>query len=171
MAIAPPNRTTTTTSQHFLTVPTSTHLSPTTPSITSSPLFSAPTHDIAMLHDIHTLLDRIFVRNRNQHRRSTWWKALHGFRKQMALLLADLQDKQVREVERRRKVEARLRAWDAKGEVHAWYLYVLFSPPLFSPSFRFLSYPPASFFLPLTLHFVTPTKNHTNIFFTANSVS
>ncbi|KAL6160099.1 RNase MRP subunit [Exserohilum turcicum] len=74
-----------------------------------------------MLHDIHTLLDRIFVRNRNQHRRSTWWKALHGFRKQMALLLADLQDKQVREVERRRKVEARLRAWDAKGEVHAWY--------------------------------------------------
>lgn len=119
MAIAPPS----TTLPHrqpiqHLTVPSN---SSTTPSITASPLFSASTHDIAMLHDIHSLLDKIFIRNRNQHRRSTWWKALHGFRKQLALLLGEFEATSLREQERRQKVEARLRYWDARGEVHAWY--------------------------------------------------
>ncbi|USP75757.1 hypothetical protein yc1106_03031 [Curvularia clavata] len=119
MAIAPPS----TTLPHrqptqHLTVPSS---SSNTPSITASPLFSASTHEIAMLHDIHSLLDKIFIRNRNQHRRSTWWKALHGFRKQIALLLGEFEATSLREQERRQKVEARLRYWDARGEVHSWY--------------------------------------------------
>ncbi|EUC42868.1 hypothetical protein COCMIDRAFT_39099 [Bipolaris oryzae ATCC 44560] len=104
---------------HHLTVPTTTSSS--TPSISASPLFSASTHEIAMLHDIHSLLDKLFIRNRNQHRRSTWWKALHGFRKQMALLLGELEAKELREYERRQRVQARLRFWDERGEVHAWY--------------------------------------------------
>jgi hypothetical protein len=136
--------------QQHLTVPTqSSSSSSATPSITSSALFSASTHEIAMLHDIHSLLDRIFIRNRNQHRRSTWWKALHGFRKQLALLLADFEAKGVRELERRQRVEARLKYWDDKGEVHSWYQYVFFSIHVFT-------YPPYSlcsrFLLEMLLH-------------------
>jgi ribonuclease MRP protein subunit RMP1 len=79
---------------------------------------SASTHEIAMLHDIHTLLNKIFTRNRNQHQRSTWWKGLRGFRKQIGLLLQELLHGPVKE--RAGKVEARLRFWD-RGVVHVWY--------------------------------------------------
>ncbi|EMD92029.1 hypothetical protein COCC4DRAFT_144971 [Bipolaris maydis ATCC 48331] len=121
MAIAKPSTTLPHRQQsNHLTVPTTTSSS-SVPSISASPLFSASTHDIAMLHDIHSLLNKLFIRNRNQHRRSTWWKALHGFRKQMALLLGELEAKELREYERRQRVEARLRFWDERGEVHAWY--------------------------------------------------
>jgi ribonuclease MRP protein subunit RMP1 len=79
---------------------------------------SASTHEIAMLHDIHTLLNKIFTRNRNQHQRSTWWKGLHGFRKQIGLLFQELLHGPLKE--RAGKVEARLRFWD-RGVVHVWY--------------------------------------------------
>ena len=95
---------------------------PTTPSppptITATALLNAPSHDMAMLHDIHTLLNKIFTRNRNQHQRCTWWKSLHGFRRQIGLLLQELEKGPVKE--REGKVEARLRFWD-KGVVHGWY--------------------------------------------------
>ncbi|KAG9196041.1 hypothetical protein G6011_01162 [Alternaria panax] len=91
----------------------------TTPSaITATALMKASPNDIAMLHDIHTLLNKIFARNRNQHQRSTWWKGLHGFRKQLTLLLQELLHGPVKE--REAKVEARLTFWD-RGAVHKWY--------------------------------------------------
>ncbi|CAN9402097.1 unnamed protein product [Alternaria alternata] len=89
-----------------------------TPVITATTLMKASPHDIAQLHDIHTLLNNIFARNRNQHQRSTWWKGLHGFRKQITLLLQDLLHGPAKE--REGKVEARLRFWD-RGAVHTWY--------------------------------------------------
>ncbi|KAF1837839.1 hypothetical protein BDW02DRAFT_490455 [Decorospora gaudefroyi] len=85
-----------------------------TPTITANALLSASAHDIAMLHDIHALLNKIFIRNRNQHHRSHWWKRLHSFRKQLALLLQEHADSNAT------KMEARLRFWD-EGTVHAWY--------------------------------------------------
>jgi len=121
----------TTTTQHLLQVPSMPATA--TPLITATPLLNASSHDIAMLHDIHSLLNKLFVRNRNQHRRSTWWKALHGFRKQMALLLAELEGDvsgagakrtgkgKSWEKERKEKVEARLKYWDERGGVHGWY--------------------------------------------------
>jgi len=90
------------------------------PIITATHLLNASQHDIAMLHDVHSLLNKIFIRNRNQHQRSTWWKALHAFRKQIALLLAELNGSKTKEKEREAKLEARLRYWDDKI-VHAWY--------------------------------------------------
>lgn len=39
----------------------------------------------------------------------------------MALLLGELEAKELREYERRQRVQARLRFWDERGEVHAWY--------------------------------------------------
>ncbi|KAH9872651.1 hypothetical protein J1614_005045 [Plenodomus biglobosus] len=88
-----------------------------TPLITATTLLAATSHDKAMLQDIHDLLNKIFVRNRNQHRRSHWWKSLHAFRKQIGLLLADLDSKKS---ERAEKLEARLRYWDNKC-IHMWY--------------------------------------------------
>ncbi|PWO25049.1 Hid1 multi-domain protein [Pyrenophora tritici-repentis] len=88
------------------------------PIITATHLLNASKHDIAMLHDIHTLLNKIFIRNRNQHQRSTWWKALHAFRKQIALLLSELETSKMNE--REAKLEARLRYWDDRV-MHAWY--------------------------------------------------
>ncbi|KAF2823932.1 hypothetical protein CC86DRAFT_62004 [Ophiobolus disseminans] len=82
--------------------------------ITATTLLNAPPHDIAMLHDVHELLNKLFIRNKNQHRRSHWWKSLHAFRKQLGLLLHDLEAKKKDDV-----VEARLVFWD--GCVHAWY--------------------------------------------------
>lgn len=74
-----------------------------------------------MLHDVHALLARIFARNKNQHRRSTWWKALHAFRKQLGLLLQELEgEEKEKEKEKGEKVQARLRYWDEKC-VHVWY--------------------------------------------------
>jgi ribonuclease MRP protein subunit RMP1 len=87
-------------------------------SIFATALMNATPHDKAMLHDISSLLDKIFTRNRNQHRRSHWWKALHALRKQLGLLLLEMEtsSKAVRE----EKLQARLRYWDEKC-VHTWY--------------------------------------------------
>jgi ribonuclease MRP protein subunit RMP1 len=83
------------------------------PLITATTLLAASSHEKAMLSDIHSLLDKIFIRNRNQHRRSHWWKALHAFRKQMALLLQELDGG--KKSEREAKLEARLRYWDGRN--------------------------------------------------------
>ncbi|KAF2031406.1 hypothetical protein EK21DRAFT_63245 [Setomelanomma holmii] len=90
----------------------------TMPSITATALMLASQHDKDMLLDIQHLLDKIFVRNKNQHRRSHWWKGLHAFRKQLALLLTDMQLS--KEKEKEAKLEARLRYWD-QDMIHQWY--------------------------------------------------
>jgi ribonuclease MRP protein subunit RMP1 len=89
-----------------------------TPNITATALMNTSQHEKAMLHDIHSLLNKIFIRNRNQHQRSHWWRSLHAFRKQMHLLLQELESGKKKE--REGKVEARLRYWD-EGMVHTWY--------------------------------------------------
>ncbi|KAL7771641.1 hypothetical protein CFE70_001589 [Pyrenophora teres f. teres 0-1] len=94
----------------------STKMPSASPIITATHLLNASQHDMAMLHDIHSLLNKIFVRNRNQHQRSTWWKALHAFRKQISLLLGELKTGKVKE--RETKLQARLRYWDDRV-VHA----------------------------------------------------
>jgi ribonuclease MRP protein subunit RMP1 len=86
--------------------------------ITATALLAAPAHDIAKLHDIHELLNKIFTRNKNQHRRSHWWKSLHAFRKQLNLLLRDLETSG--KLAREEKLQARLKYWDEKC-VHMWY--------------------------------------------------
>ena len=88
-----------------------------TPLITATTLLATSQHDKDMLHDIYTLLDQLFARNRNQHRRSHWWKSLHAFRKQISLLIRELEGKRS---EREAKLEARLRYWDEKC-IHQWY--------------------------------------------------
>ncbi|KAJ4367011.1 RNase MRP subunit [Neocucurbitaria cava] len=87
------------------------------PAITATTLLAASQHEKAMLHDIYELLDKLFARNRNQHRRSHWWKSLHAFRKQTGLLLQEMESKKS---EREAKLEARLRYWD-EGCIHQWY--------------------------------------------------
>jgi ribonuclease MRP protein subunit RMP1 len=87
-------------------------------SIDAMALMIVTPHDKAMLHDIHELLNRIFIRNRNQHRRSHWWKSLHAFRKQLGLLLGELEA--TKKAEREAKLEARLRYWD-DNFIHQWY--------------------------------------------------
>ena len=89
----------------------------TTP-ISAVKLLNASQHDKAMLIDIYELLDKLFSRNRNQHRRSYWWKSLHAFRKQLALLLSEIETG--KKSERCSKIEARLKYWDEKC-VHLWY--------------------------------------------------
>ncbi|KAJ4347381.1 RNase MRP subunit [Ascochyta clinopodiicola] len=98
-------------------IPTSQTTKMATP-ISAAPLSNASQHDKAMLIDIYELLNKLFVRNRNQHRRSHWWKSLHAFRKQLALLLSEMETG--RKSERAAKIEARLHYWDEKC-VHMWY--------------------------------------------------
>ncbi|KAI4945799.1 hypothetical protein J4E91_007712 [Alternaria rosae] len=88
----------------------------TPPTITATALMNASSHDIAMLHDIHSLLNKIFTRNRNQHQRSTWWKSLHGFRRQIGLLLQDLEKCPVKE---REAVYEEIASGDIQGVLSA----------------------------------------------------
>lgn len=85
--------------------------------ITASTLLAASPQDIAKLHDIHSLLNKIFLRNKNQHRRSHWWKSLQAFRKQISLLLQELEGGSKKKED---DLQARLRHWD-DGCVHTWY--------------------------------------------------
>jgi ribonuclease MRP protein subunit RMP1 len=93
-------------------------MSPPPSTITATGLMLATPHDKAMLLDIHDLLNKIFVRNVNQHRRSVWWKSLHAFRKQLGILLEELSAPKKSDVEA--KLQARLRYWDDKF-IHQWY--------------------------------------------------
>ena len=103
-----------------------------TPTSTSSatPLLNLPAHDKAQLLDVYALLDTLFTRNRNQHRRSIWWKSLLQFRKQLALLINEVDGstggKGRRERERATRIEARLAYWRGEGAVGVWYWYVNF---------------------------------------------
>lgn len=69
--------------------------------------------------DIYELLERLFTRNRNQHRRSHWFKSLHQFRKQLGLLLAEMES--TKKVSAARVMTERLQYWDQKC-IHQWYL-------------------------------------------------
>lgn len=91
------------------------------PQISPQVLLSASSRDKAMLRDILELLNKLFVRNVNQHRRNHWWKSLHAFRKQLGLLLNELET--AKKTVRAEKIEQRLRYWDEKC-IHQWYLYV-----------------------------------------------
>ncbi|KAH7074646.1 hypothetical protein BKA63DRAFT_317848 [Paraphoma chrysanthemicola] len=88
------------------------------PTITAAALMIATPNEKAMLHDIYALLDKLFIRNKNQHRRSHWWKSLAAFRKQLGLLLSELELSSAKEKED--KLQARLRYWD-QGDIHQWY--------------------------------------------------
>ncbi|KAH7122562.1 hypothetical protein B0J11DRAFT_436902 [Dendryphion nanum] len=88
------------------------------PHITHSALLSASPAQRQSLSEIADLLHLLFVRNRNQHRRNHWFKSLQQFRKQLALLVTELNgDKGVAE-----KLNARLQYWDEKA-IHQWYLH------------------------------------------------
>ncbi|KAF2714830.1 hypothetical protein K504DRAFT_368388 [Pleomassaria siparia CBS 279.74] len=89
------------------------------PHISSKALLQAPDKDKQALVDIHELLTRLFVRNRNQHRRSTWFKSLTQFRRELGLLIDDMNATKKASIGER--TEARLRFWDAQY-IHQWYL-------------------------------------------------
>ena len=77
--------------------------------------------------DIHELLSRLFVRNRNQHRRSTWFRSLAQFQKEMGLIIDEMNSTKWASVSE--KIERRLLFWDERC-VHQWYLYVPSGPLL-----------------------------------------
>ena len=77
------------------------------------------------------MLQRIFVRNKNQHRRSHWWKALKGFKRELGLVLGELTALQAvtststsnsnSKPALTRRLEARLRVL-GEEKMHAWYM-------------------------------------------------
>ncbi|KAF2868327.1 hypothetical protein BDV95DRAFT_500754 [Massariosphaeria phaeospora] len=91
-----------------------------TPQISARPLLNATTKDRQNLLDIQELLNRLFVRNRNQHRRNHWFKSLAQFRKQLSLLLSELETEKKTSLPE--KIEQRLRYWDDRC-IHNWYLH------------------------------------------------
>ncbi|KAF2004500.1 hypothetical protein P154DRAFT_44935 [Amniculicola lignicola CBS 123094] len=93
------------------------------PQISAKRLLAASANDKQALIDIHELLNRLFARNRNQHRRNHWFKSLHQFRKQLGLLINELEGfggNTKGGVKGR--LEQRLRYWDEKC-IHQWYLH------------------------------------------------
>jgi hypothetical protein len=89
------------------------------PSLTGEALFDLSPIDKQNLKDIHELLERLFVRNRNQHRNQHWFKSLHQFRKQLGLLLEEMESK--KKASAAKTMTERLQFWDDKC-VHQWYL-------------------------------------------------
>jgi ribonuclease MRP protein subunit RMP1 len=98
------------------------------PQITSATLLRSSPKDQESLLEIHELLNSLFIRNRNQHRRNHWFKSLQQFRKQLGLLLQEMGTQgtttgrskySARQIEER--LTARLRYWDEKC-IHQWYL-------------------------------------------------
>jgi len=92
-----------------------------TPNILAKVLLKAIDKDKQALVDIHELLTRLFIRNRNQHRRSLWFKSLTQFRKELGLLIEEFTSSKKASLSE--KIEQRLKYWDEKC-VHQWYLYV-----------------------------------------------
>jgi ribonuclease MRP protein subunit RMP1 len=90
------------------------------PQISAKKLLRATDKDKQALADIHELLDRLFVRNRNQHRRSLWFKSLQQFRKQLGLLITEHESKKSRAV-RENLLLQRLQFLDDR-HIHQWYL-------------------------------------------------
>jgi ribonuclease MRP protein subunit RMP1 len=83
------------------------------------------------LKGLGEMLQRIFVRNKNQHRRSHWWKALKGFKRELGLVLGELAALQTAtststsnsnsKPALTRRLEARLRVL-SEEKMHAWYM-------------------------------------------------
>ena len=81
------------------------------------------------LKGLGEMLQRIFVRNKNQHRRSHWWKALKGFKRELGLVLGELAALQAAtstststsKPTLARRLEARLRVL-SEEKMHAWYM-------------------------------------------------
>lgn len=83
------------------------------------------------LKGLGEMLQRIFVRNKNQHRRSHWWKALKGFKRELGLVLGELAALQATtntststsnsKPALTRRLEARLRVL-GEEKMHAWYM-------------------------------------------------
>ena len=80
--------------------------------------------DEESLHDLSDLLHLFHHRNRNQHRRSIWWRHFQIFRKQFNSIAAEFKDlndvptahlartkKKVKDQQTLRRVEQRLRFW------------------------------------------------------------
>ncbi|KAF2253967.1 hypothetical protein BU26DRAFT_232550 [Trematosphaeria pertusa] len=88
--------------------------------ISAEALLAASAKDKQDLKDIQELLDRLFTRNRNQHRRNHWFKSLHQFRKQLGLLVQEMSS--TKKVSAAAIMEARLKYWDEKC-IHQWYLH------------------------------------------------
>lgn len=89
------------------------------PGLTGETLREISSSDKQNLKDIHELLERLFVRNRNQHRRNHWFKSLHQFRKQLGLLLGEMES--TKKVTAAALMTERLQFWDEKC-IHQWYL-------------------------------------------------
>ena len=97
--------------------------------------FSAASVD--ELKGLSEMLQRIFVRNKNQHRRSHWWKALKSFKRELGLVLGELAALQAAtststntstntstsnsKPALTRRLEARLRVL-SEEKMHAWYM-------------------------------------------------
>ncbi|KAF2680239.1 hypothetical protein K458DRAFT_490155 [Lentithecium fluviatile CBS 122367] len=90
------------------------------PALSGEALFGISSSDKQNLKDIHELLERLFARNRNQHRRNHWFKSLHQFRKQLGLLLGEMES--TKKVTVARMMTERLQFWDEKC-IHQWYLH------------------------------------------------
>ena len=85
------------------------------------------------LKGLGEMLQRIFVRNKNQHRRSHWWKALKGFKRELGLVLGELTALQAAtststgtgtgtsKPDLTRRLEARLRVL-GEEKMHVWYM-------------------------------------------------
>lgn len=82
-------------------------------------LLSVSEKDKSQLKDIQELLDKLFIRNRNQHRRNHWFKSLWAFRKQLRLLLDAIEHKKKSKASE--LIEQRLKYWDEEC-IHQWYL-------------------------------------------------
>ncbi|OCL09110.1 hypothetical protein AOQ84DRAFT_405294 [Glonium stellatum] len=101
-------------------------------STTTTLQLSATTID--ELQGLSEMLQRIFVRNKNQHRRSHWWKALKGFKRDLGLVLAELAalhtagpigsiaaTPSASKSAVARRLQARLRVL-SEDKMHGWYM-------------------------------------------------
>lgn len=88
---------------------------------TADEVLNASDKDKSQLRDIHELLNKLFVRNRNQHRRNHWFKSLWQFRKEMRLLIEEMEAKTKKKTWAAERIAKRLKYWDEKC-VHQWYL-------------------------------------------------
>lgn len=89
------------------------------PRVSSTALLSASATDKQSLIDIDELLNSLFTRNRNQHRRNHWFRSLQQFRKQLGLLIQEID--MASTSKKKQKLEQRLSFWDEKC-IHTWYL-------------------------------------------------
>ncbi|KAF2474281.1 uncharacterized protein BDR25DRAFT_215714 [Lindgomyces ingoldianus] len=85
------------------------------PKVSATRLLRASGAENQALVDIHELLIRLYIRNRNQHRRSHWFKSLCQFRKQLGLLIGEIENSKTS------ALQQRLRFWDERC-IHQWYL-------------------------------------------------